>query len=284
MCELSVDHDVSIGRPLPNVQTYILDTRLQPVPIGVAGELHIGGAGLALGYLNRPDLTAASFIVNPFGGGRLFRTGDRVRWRADGQIEFLGRMDNQVKVRGYRVELEEVEAVVREFAGVRQVAVIAGEKGLVAYVVGTNSVDELRQFLQRKLPEFMVPAAFVVLDALPMTPAGKVDRLALPKAGEVPQTVSGEFVAPRTATEKQVAQIWCDVLGIAKVGVHDNFLYLGGHSLLALQVVSRLRSAVTIRDVFEFPTVASLSIRVERSQQRAVESTIVRVPRNGDGT
>ena len=240
-----VTSTLPLGRPLANVQIYLLDQHLQPVPIGVQGELYIGGANLARGYLNQPALTAEQFIPHPFSnapGARLYKTGDLARYLPDGNIEFLGRTDYQVKIRGYRVELEEVEAALEQHPAIRQAVVCAqediqGNKRLVAYVVLSKetavSLHTLRSFLQTKLPDYMVPAAFVVLDALPLTPNGKIDRQALPAPDQTRPSLGEAFVAPRTPTEELLAGIWAHVLGVESVGLHDNFFALGGHSLLA---------------------------------------------------
>ncbi|MDJ0596984.1 MAG: amino acid adenylation domain-containing protein, partial [Pleurocapsa sp. MO_226.B13] len=233
----------SIGRPIANTQIYILDKQLQPLPIDVPGELYIGGDGLARGYLNRPQLTQEKFIPNPFCNSqseRLYKTGDLARYRCDGNIEFLGRTDHQVKIRGFRIELGEIESVLNIHPQIQQAVVIATEelpenKRLVAYVVTSErslSTNQLREFLKQKLPEYMVPSAFVILDTLPLTPNGKVDRFALP-APDGDFTVKQEYVAPRTPSEEIVANIFASVLGVQKVGIHDNFFELGGHSLLA---------------------------------------------------
>ncbi|MBD2772939.1 non-ribosomal peptide synthetase [Iningainema tapete] len=271
-----------IGRPIYNLQTYILDRYQQPVPIGVPGELYIGGDGLARGYLNRPDLTDEKFIPNPFcnqPGSRLYKTGDLVRYLPDGNIEFLGRIDHQVKIRGFRIELGEIEAVLSQHPDVRETVVIAreniaGGKQLVAYVVPhqqaalTNS--DLRRFLKEQLPEYMVPSAFVVLESLPITPNGKVDRKSLP-APEIRLELEQSFVAPRTLIEEVLAGIWVEVLKVERVGIHDNFLELGGHSLLAIQVISRMRDILGVefplRSLFEAPTVIELAQYVETQQQ-----------------
>ncbi|QRN95171.1 non-ribosomal peptide synthase/polyketide synthase [Archangium violaceum] len=269
-----------IGAPLANVQLYVLDAGLRPVPVGVAGELCLGGVGLARGYLGRPELTAEKFIPHPFGtepGARLYRTGDRVRRRADGMLEFLGRIDTQVKVRGFRIELGEVEAVLQEHPWVREAVVVArGEAGqdkrLVGYVVGKEEgwpgVEGLREHLKRKLPEYMVPAAFVRLEALPLTLNGKVDRKALPAPEGVRPELERQYVAPRNDTEQRLAEVWAKVLGLDRVGVHDNFFALGGDSILTLQVVARARQVgvrVTPRLLFQRQTVAELAEVVGQS-------------------
>ena len=267
-----------IGRPIDNIQVYLLDRHLQPVPIGVLGELYIASVGLARGYLNRPDLTQEKFIPNPFSnepGSRLYKTGDLARYLPDGNIEFLGRIDNQVKIRGFRIELGEIEAVLTQHSGVRETAVIAkdfvaGDKQLVAYVVpqqeGTPTITDLRHFLKQQLPDYMVPSAFVVLEALPLTPNGKVDRRALP-APDLRKELEESFVAPRTPIEEMLASIWGNILLIDSVGVNDNFFTLGGHSLLATQVISRVRDTISIelplRSLFEAPTIAEFASRVK---------------------
>jgi len=266
----------SIGRPVDNTRIYVLDRRGQPAPAGVPGELYVAGLGLARGYMRRPDLTAEKFVPDPFAplwgetGGRMYRTADLVRWLPDGNLDFLGRLDHQIKIRGLRIELGEIETVLGQHPALREVAVLVredrpGARRLTAYVVAAEpsappAVEELRAFLLDKLPEYMVPAAFVALDALPLTPNGKVDRRALP----APQWDSeAELVAPRTPAEEKLAEIWKDVLGIEQIGVHDNFFDRGGHSLLATQVVSRVRSTfgvdLALRSLFETPTIAGLA-------------------------
>ena len=243
----------TIGRPIINAQTYLLNTNLQPVPVGVPGELHIAGVGLARGYLNCPDLTAARFIPNPFSsepGSRLYKTGDLARFLANGEIDYLGRIDHQVKVRGYRIELREIEAVLHKHAAVRQSVVVTkekttGQKQLIAYVVAQPGEQvrlvELKDFLKESLPEYMIPAAFVVLDALPLNANGKVDRKALPDPERVDLISEGTYVAPRNVLELQLAQIWQSILGVEQVGVHDNFFDLGGDSLLAVRLIAQIR-------------------------------------------
>jgi acyl carrier protein len=270
-------HSIPIGRPIGNTEVYILDARLRPVPIGVAGELYIGGDGLARGYLNQPELTAEKFIPHPFRpepGARLYRTGDRVRYLADGNIQFLDRIDNQVKIRGYRIELGEVESVLNQHPGVRHsVAMvreeIPGDKRLVAYVVAEQDAasrqDELRAYLKGRLPDYMVPSTCVVLDKLPLTTNGKVDYQRLPAPGGRPSLQ--EYLAPRSETERRVTAIWQALLRLDQIGVHDNFFDLGGHSLMATQIVSRLRSEfgleIPVSAVFRFPTVNELARNIE---------------------
>ncbi len=264
-----------IGRPIANTQIYVVDRNLNPVPIGVPGELYIGGAGLARGYLNCPEATAERFVNNPFSaeaGDRLYKTGDVARYLPDSNIEFLGRIDHQVKVRGYRIELGEIETVLASHPAVREAVVIAwedkpGDKRLVAYVLFKEqeaaSVSEMRSYLKQKLPDYMAPATFVVLDALPLTPSGKVDRRALPAPDQARPELKGTYVAPRNPVEEVVAGIWAEVLKLERVGIHDNFFELGGHSLLATRVISRVRAGLRVelplRSLFESPTVAELS-------------------------
>ncbi|MBW4636529.1 MAG: amino acid adenylation domain-containing protein, partial [Iphinoe sp. HA4291-MV1] len=259
-----------IGRPIANTQIYILDSHLQPVPVGVPGELHIAGVGLARGYLNRPELTTEKFILNPFstdGDSRLYKTGDLARYLPNGNIEYLGRIDNQVKIRGFRIELGEIETVLNQHPQIHSVVVIAhqdtpGAQRLVAYIVPQQNtaptISDLRQFLCSKLPEYMVPSAFVMLESLPLTPNGKVDRRALP-APELDRELLDKYVAPRTPIEEMLAAIWAGVLKIELLGIHDNFFTLGGHSLLATQLISRIRSTfkveLPLQSVFTSPTV-----------------------------
>ncbi len=272
------DGAVTIGRPIANTQGYILDRRLQPVPIGVAGELYLAGDGLARGYFGRPDLTAERFVPNPFAtqqDARMYRTGDLCRYLPDGNIQYLGRIDNQVKLRGYRIELGEIEAVLNQHTSVQQSVVVAredtpGDKRLVAYIVrkpgNQSSIDDLRQHLKQGVPEYMLPSAIVLLDKLPLTPNGKVDRKALPAPDRSSHEGALGKVAARNTIEELVAGIWCEVLKIEGVGINDDFFELGGHSLLATQVISRLRQTFQIelplRTLFEAPTVASLAERI----------------------
>ncbi len=279
---------VPIGRPISNMQAYVLDSRLQPVPIGVPGELHIGGVGLARGYLNRPELTAEKFIRHPFSDAastRLYKTGDLARYRTDGTLEFIGRADHQIKIRGFRVELGEIEAVMVQHPAVREAVVHAlesssGQKQLVAYIVPKDPasrssafVGDLRAHVKSTLPDYMVPSAFMLLDALPRLPNGKVDWRALPAPDASRPEMELAYVAPRTPAEELLAGIWAQVLGVARVGVHDNFFDLGGHSLLATQVVSRVREAfgieLPLRALFEAGTVAQFAERVEAARQTA---------------
>ena len=271
---------IPIGRPIANTQVYILDSNLQPVPVGVVGELYIAGAGVTAGYLNQAERTAERFVPNPFvsdTNAKMYRSGDLARWGADGNVEFLGRGDDQVKIRGFRIELGEIEAVLTQHASVKQAVVLAkaderGEKRLLAYVVANRepatSSDDLRAYLKQQLPDYMVPTAVVLLAKLPLTANGKIDRQALP----APEAVaSKEYVAPRTPTEEVVAGIWAEVLRLERVSTQDNFFDLGGHSLLATQVVSRVRRTLNIdlplRTLFESPTVAKIAEQIEKARR-----------------
>jgi amino acid adenylation domain-containing protein len=274
------DATITIGQPIANTQLYILDPHLQPVPLGVTGELHIGGLGLARGYRNRPELTAERFIPDPFSdlpGARLYKTGDVARQREDGRIEVLGRLDHQVKIRGFRIELGEIEAVLATHPQLLSAVVVVredtpGDKRLVAYVTVRDGVppklSELRGLLQDKLPDYMIPSAFVTLDRLPLTPNGKVDRKALPKPNLEAAVAPGKFTAPGTPTEIVLAEIWCAVLGLKHAGIHDNFFDLGGHSLLMVQVQSRanekLGREVSIVEMFQYPTISALARHLDQ--------------------
>ena len=270
-----------IGRPIVNTQIYILDMHRQPVPLGTAGELYIGGASVARGYLNRPEQTAERFLTDPFNaaaGARMYRTGDVGRFRHDGSIEYLGRNDHQVKIRGFRIELGEIEACLGEHADVREAVVLAredspGDKRLVAYVTAAEhaklTVDALRAYVRGALPEYMVPAAYVKLDAFPLTPNGKLDRQALP-APEADAYVSRAYEAPIGAVEQRVAQIWAEVLKLERVGRQDNFFELGGHSLLAVTMIERMRRAnllADVRSLFITPTLAAMAASTEEIQE-----------------
>ncbi|HEU4560300.1 MAG TPA: amino acid adenylation domain-containing protein, partial [Longimicrobium sp.] len=285
----------AIGRPLENVRVYVLDEAGRPAPVGVPGELYVGGVGVARGYLGRPGLTAERFVPDAFGGdpgARLYRTGDRVRWRADGALEYRGRLDGQVKVRGFRIEPGEIEAVLRRHESVADCVVVVredvpGEKRLVAYVVGKVEADELREHLRRTLPEYMVPSAFVVLEALPLTPNGKVDRKALPR----PELASPEeaYVAPRTPTEEVLAGVWAEMLRLERVGAEESFFDLGGHSLLATRVISRIREVfgveLPLRVVFERPVLSGLAAEIDHLRgtgAAAGEDAIAPASREGD--
>jgi amino acid adenylation domain-containing protein len=302
LCEgVGAHSTIPIGRPIPNARVYILDEAFRPLPIGVPGNLHIGGVSLARGYFNRPELTAEQFVPNPFSeepGARLYKTGDLARYLPDGNIEFLGRVDHQVKIRGFRIELGEIEAALDQHPAVREAVVLAredtpGEKRLVAYVVAEQeplpTTTDLRSFLKEKLPEHMVPALFVLLDAMPLMPNGKVDRRALPAPDRTRPEVGKAFVAPRTPTEELLSEIWAQVLDIERVGIYDNFFDLGGHSLLATQVVSRIREAfqveLPLRRLFEVPTVTGLAESIEAAHsagQNLLAPPILPVPRDGN--
>jgi amino acid adenylation domain-containing protein len=278
---------VPIGRPIANVQAYVLDGRLEPLPPGIPGELHIGGVGLARGYLRNPGLTAARFVPDPFAdtpGARLYKTGDLARYRSDGNIEVLGRIDQQVKLRGFRVELGEIEAALSELASVRAAAVALREDTpadprLVAYVVRAYAAEDAafaiaaRRFLRRTLPEYMIPTAFVTLSALPYTATGKLNRHALPPPGDALSLLTRTYVAPRTPVEAEVADIWAELLGVERVGVYDNFFELGGHSLLGIRALSRVKDAfqvdIPLRATFEAPTLADLASLVTEIRARA---------------
>ncbi len=292
-CQFSTS--IPIGSPIANTQVYLLDQHLQLVPSWVMGELHLGGAGLARGYHNRPELTAEKFIPHPFSeelGARLYKTGDLGRVLSDGNIEFIGRTDYQVKIRGFRIELGEIEMIVTQYPTVQNAVVLAredilGEKCLVAYVVSTQkpgqSVSELRDFLKQKLPAYMVPSNFVMLDALPLMPNGKVDRCALPLPERERLKPEKNFVAPRTPTEEVIVRIWSSVLGIEQVSVYDNFFELGGHSLLAIQLISRLQDIflieLPIQSLFQEPTVAGVAEAVENARTSVQKRRVPRIAR-----
>ena len=283
-------HDTAsiIGRPIPDLQVYLLDQNLQPVPIGVGGEMYIGGAGVTRGYLNRPELTQQRFISNPFaevGESRLYRTGDLARYLPNGELEYLGRIDNQVKIRGFRIELGEIEGLLAQHPAVWENVVIIredepGDKRLVAYVVlkveQSATVPELRRFLGNQLPSYMIPNTFVLLESLPLTSNGKIDHRALPKP-DLDSTQLEQFVAPRTPIEEMLAQIWAQVLKREQVGIHDNFFELGGHSLLATQLVSRIRNLfkveLPLRELFTNATVAQLARSLQQLQQQDIALT-----------
>lgn len=290
------DGPVSIGRPIANTQIYLLDACLQPVPVGVPGELYIGGDGLARGYFNRPSLTAEKFIPNPFSdepGSRLYRTGDLARYRPDGHIEFLGRIDHQMKIRGFRIELGEIEAALSQHPTVRETVVVAredapGDKRLVAYVVPKQepapTVSELRRFLKGKLPDYMVPSNFVMLDVLPLTPNGKVDRRALPSPQGLRPELEVVYATPKTELERHIAAVWQEVLKVEKVGAHDNFFELGGHSLLMARIHGQLQGEsfgkeLSMVELFQYPTVHSLAKHLSQAQieQLSLQSSRERV-------
>ncbi|VUD67689.1 peptide synthetase [Burkholderia pseudomallei] len=311
LARITAEHAPHIGGPLANVRAYVLNERLSPAPVGVRGELYIGGAGVARGYLNRPELTRERFIDDPFvAGGRLYKTGDLARWRADGRLEYLGRNDFQVKIRGFRIELGEIEAQLAKVTGVREVVVLARdsasavhdsatenaapdapspetatapEKRLVAYYKGDADVAALRAQAAQHLPSYMVPSAYVRLDAWPLTPNGKLDRRALPAPAD-DAYARAEYEAPQGAKEEALAAIWRELLHVERVSRHDNFFELGGHSLLAVQLVSRLRQALSVEvalgTVFDAPVLSALAERLE-AENTAVLPPIPLAPRDG---
>ena len=311
---------VPIGRPLANTQVYVLDEKLQPVPVGVPGELHIGGAGLARGYLNRPELTGEKFIIwkesgvrsqesgvrreegrregeftgEKLEGKRLYKTGDLVRYLPDGNIEFLGRIDNQVKIRGFRIELGEIEAAIASHPEVQNAVVIvkgddSSNKRLIAYLVPTKkqfSPNNLRQFLQDKLADYAIPSAFVKLEFLPLTPNGKIDKKALPEPDSIRRELEN-FVAPRNPTEELLANIWSQLLKVEKIGIHDNFFSVGGNSLLATQVISKLRIAfeteIPLKYLFDFPTIGEISKAIDEFKGEKLQLPPIKpISRNND--
>ncbi|WP_220634943.1 non-ribosomal peptide synthetase [Georgfuchsia toluolica] len=271
---------VPIGRPIANTCLYVLDADLQPVLPGVAGELYIGGAGVARGYLNRPQLTAEKFLADPFSGvvdARLYKTGDLARYRPDGILEYLGRIDSQVKIRGYRIELGEIEVNLAAHPGVQSCAVVAredepGNRQLVAYVVpgkeAPPTAAAVKDFLKQRLPDYMVPAQCVFLDAFPLTRNGKIDRNALPAVTYADVAVAARFIAPRTELERELAAIWMKLLNLEHIDIHDDFFDLGGQSLMAIKIVSRIREVFAVdlplRNLFEHPTVAGLAEVIDK--------------------
>ncbi|MCF3573232.1 non-ribosomal peptide synthetase [Planktothrix agardhii] len=279
-----------IGRPLPDLQVYLLDQYLQPVPVGVPGEMYVGGAGVAKGYLNRPELTTERFISSPFEhSNKLYKTGDLARYWPNGELEYLGRIDNQVKIRGFRIELGEIEALLASHPQIWETVVLvwddtAGDKRLVAYMVPqpeiTIIIDEIRQFLKAKLPDYMVPNAFVILEALPLTTNGKIDRRALPPPN---LDISDKYVAPSTPIEEILVNIWSEVLKVEKVGINDNFFELGGHSLLATQLVAQIRDRLKIelplRQLFNTATLAELAQGIEQLKQEKLPIIPAILPR-----
>jgi len=288
---------VPIGVPLSNTQFYVLDSNLQPSPIGVPGELYIGGDGLARGYLNHPELTARTFVPNPFSdraGARMYKTGDLVRYLPNGNLEFIGRYDFQVKIRGFRVELGEIEVLLSQHPGVREVVVVAredapGGKRLVAYLIPhkerSPTIDQLRTFLKEKLPDYMIPTAFVFMDVLPLTPSKKVDRRALPAPDWIKCESDEAFVAPRDPIEEALAVIWTQVLGIDRVGIRDNFFELGGHSLLAVRLMSRIRERferdLPLSTLFQKPTIEHLAHLLSQRNEFLSESPLVAIQPEG---
>ncbi|BAY91147.1 MULTISPECIES: non-ribosomal peptide synthetase [unclassified Tolypothrix] len=278
LCQPQELTKIPIGRPITNTQIYILNSQLHPVPIGVAGEIYIGGDGIALGYLNQPELTAQKFITNPFSHqptARLYKTGDLAQYRADGNIEFLGRIDQQVKIRGYRIELGEIEAALKQHPQVQEVVVVATEENprLIAYIVShqqpSPSNSEFRSFLLKKLPEYMLPSTFLMLKSLPVLPNGKVDYKALPKQVQI--QLEETFVAPQTELEQMISNIWQEVLQVEKVGINHNFFDLGGHSLLMVQIHTKLRATlnrdISMVELFECPTVSTLAKYLSQQPQ-----------------
>ncbi len=277
------DQAPPIGRPIANTRVYLLDAHLQPLPVGVPGELCIGGLGLARGYMNRPGLTAERFIPDPFSdvpSARMYRTGDLAQYLPDGNVEFLGRIDHQVKIRGFRIEIGEIEAVLAQHPAVEMAAVAALDgTQLVAYVVlhpgQTPDTGELRRFLKTKLPDYMLPSVFMILDSLPLMYNGKIDRRALPAPDGARPELEDSFVAPQTSIEKAVVEIWSDILGVERIGIHDNFFELGGHSLFATQLLSRLQASfqveIPLLYFFDTPTVAGLVENIETIRWAAQE-------------
>jgi acyl-CoA synthetase (AMP-forming)/AMP-acid ligase II/acyl carrier protein len=268
------DGTVPIGRPLANTTVYVVDNQLEPVPIGVTGELLIGGAGVARGYLKRPELTSERFLDDPFAdaaGARLYRTGDLVQWRRDGALQFVGRRDSQIKLRGHRIELGEIEAALNRHPAVRRSAVVmreaAGEKRLVAYLTPASGQRakpaDLRTFLARSLPEVMIPSAFVELQEFPTLPNGKINLHALPEPASTRPELGMEYVAPESPTERNLARIWSEILGIEEVGIHDSFLELGGDSLSAVELILRVEqefgSDLPLHRLFAGPTIAEIA-------------------------
>jgi amino acid adenylation domain-containing protein len=292
---------VPIGRPIANTSLHLLDRALRPVPVGVPGEVFLGGDGLALGYLGGPELTAERFVPHPEPGGpgeRLYRTGDLARRRPDGAVEYLGRLDHQVKIRGFRIEPGEIEAALIEHPGLREALVLAIDSGrggddrrLLAYVVPADgsvpSARELRSHLERRLPAYMVPSAFVSLPAFPLTGNGKVDRRALPAPDGSRPDLGSQFEPPRTPLERKIAEIWAEVFGCPEIGIRDDFFELGGHSLLATRLLVRYQEALGVtlplRRLFESPTVAELAEAVEALRQAPAAPTIQRISRQSYG-
>ena len=276
--------NVPIGKPLYNTCFYILDDAKVPVPVNVAGELYIGGAGLAKEYLNKPELTASKFIAHPFKEGELvYKTGDLARWLPDGNVEFIGRKDNQIKVRGYRIELGEIESVLASEESIKSCAVmlkedVQGIERFVGYIVAEEDFDKkkVQEYLKSKLPDYMIPDTWVVLDKLPITNNGKIDKKALP-ALDLASLSAHEYVAPTNEIEQKLVDIWQELLGVDKIGIHDNFFELGGHSLLATRLVSKIRKVIgteiSIKNVFQFDILEDLAnyIRITNLNQEKEE-------------
>jgi acyl-coenzyme A synthetase/AMP-(fatty) acid ligase/aryl carrier-like protein len=281
---------VPIGKPIANTQIYVLDRGLEPVPIGARGEIYISGAGLARGYIKSPELTGEKFIPNRFsgkGGERLYKTGDLGRFLKDGNLEFIGRADGQVKVRGYRIELGEIEAVLLQHQGIKEGVVVARgdkEKRLIAYLTPRHServaLSELREYLKQRLPEYMVPSRYMWLEKIPVTSNGKIDRKALPEANDSALAREREYVAPRGPLEERLAAIWSELLGVEKVSALDNFFELGGHSLLMISLIERMRQQglyIDIRTFYVTPTVAALAASVTGASD-AVQVPVTTIP------
>ncbi|HDR8054740.1 TPA: non-ribosomal peptide synthetase, partial [Bacillus cereus] len=293
--DTSISGQVPIGRPISNAQIYILDKNLQQVPVGVKGEIYIGGEGVARGYLNQPELTTEKFIIDSFSGrqgARLYKTGDLGRYLRDGNIEFLGRMDDQVKVRGYRIELGEIETLLSQHSVVDSTAVLIQEdktkdKRLVAYITFKEnqvlSSNELREYLRGYLPEYMIPSVFEKLDTMPLTINGKIDRKRLPKARVERPDLEVNYVKPSNEIEEKIASAWSEVLEIEKIGIYDNFFVLGGHSLLAMQVTSRLRNTLQVEiqlmDFFKAPTIFEMSEKIKRMNNKIIKNSIKPISR-----
>ena len=290
---------VPIGKPISNTQLYLVDECMNPSPVGLRGEIYIGGEGLARGYLNRPELTAERFVPNslaPEQGARLYRTGDLGRWRRNGEIEYLGRIDTQIKLRGQRIELGEIESVLASHAVVREAVVAVRGEGeqqkLVAYVVlkegaAVASAGELRRYVRAKLPEVMVPAGYWQIEKIPLLASGKVNRKELGASGALMLVDQDDWVAPRTETEAQLATIWQELLKVEKVGAEQNFFELGGHSLLVLQMTARIRRVLevelSVRSVFDAPTIAALAREVQRARTLGLKATPI-LPRHQRAT
>jgi len=288
-----------IGIPIPDLQVYLLDEQGHSVPFGVPGEICVGGAGVGRGYLNRPELTAEKFIADPFSpkpGARLYKTGDLARYLPDGNLEFLGRIDQQVKIRGFRIELGEIEAVLNGHPAVRESVVIAredvpGEKILAAYLVVRQepapTATELREFLLKKLPDYMVPAAFVKLEKLPLTPNGKIDRKALPGTDENRLGLGVQFVAPTTPTEVALAKIWCELLGVNQIGIHENYFELGGHSLMAVRLINeisrQMKFDLPLRTLFQHPTIQELAKVLPNKKANKGMPELIQLPSDNSG-
>ncbi len=286
---------VPIGQPISNIQIYILDSHLQPVPVGIPGELHIGGAGLARGYWNRPELTAEKFIPNPFANQpnqHLYKTGDLVRYLPDGNIEYLSRIDHQVKIRGFRIEVGEIEAVLNQHPDVQTNIIVVREdepnlKRLVAYIVPNSDTEitttDLQSYLKEKVAGYMIPSAFVILDKLPLTPNGKVDRQALPQPSNLRPELAVSYVKPQTEIEKAIATIWQQALNLTEIGLHDNFFEIGGHSLLAIQLIAHLRQKLQIeiplQQIFASSTIAEQAAEIERLKSQTSNLEIDTIPK-----